>query len=141
MQSSAKRPFERMRNKFVKVMMTITSALDKKIAEGKTDLDKVKTWLSIRYPDHEKQLSDAQSVDELLKTIHRDCFFTNPDPLEALADLFDLQEEEQEVEQYRNDLENYYQEVLAEDFIQQGVEEYNKNTNIEVSRVDWKQGH
>ena len=124
MHSEAKRSSERMRTKFVKLIKTIMSALEEKIAEGKTDLDEVKTYFSIQYPNHEKQLLDAQSVNELLKVTHRDFSFTNPDFLDALTDMFVLQEEKKKVEQYNDDLKNYNQE----------------DTNKEVSRVDWKQG-
>ena len=133
MKSAARRAFELMKSKFVKLMKTLIYALRKKIAINEIDLQTIKTCLSLKDPDHEKQFNDAQTVDDLLKMIRSDCFFTNPDPLESLVVMFDLHEEEQKVEQYRHDLEKYYQEVLTEDFIQQGVEEYDKDANIEVS--------
>ena len=133
--STARRPFLQMTAKFVKLMNAIISALKKKIAEKKLDLNMIKTSLILRDPDHEKQFSDAQSVDDLLKVIRKDCAFTNPDHLEALTLIFDLHDEEKEVEQYREDLERYYQRVMAEDFVKQGLEEYDKDANIKVSAL------
>ena len=130
-----------MRAKFARLMRILMSALKKKIAEKAFDLETMKSQLSLDDLDHEKQFSAAQSVDDLLMVIRSDCAFTNPDPLEALTCMFDLHEEKQEVDQYRDDLKEYYQEVLAEDFIQEGLGEYDKDANIEVSALyNWGWG-
>ena len=135
MKSTARQKFTEMTAKFARLMGILMSALKKKIAEKVLDLDTMKSRLSFRDPDHEKQFSAAQSVDDLLKVIRSDCAFTNPDPLEALIWMFDLHEERQEVEKYRNDLEKYYQEVSAEEFIKEGLVQYDKDANIEVSAL------
>ena len=135
MLSTAEKKFERMTTKFTKLMMSIMSALEKKIAEKQLDLDKLKTFLIFKDPDHQKQFSDAQSVDDLLKVIRNNCAFTSPYLLEALSDMFELLEEEKKVQQYWNDLDKYYEEVLAEDFAKEGLVHYDKDANIEVSML------
>ena len=122
-----------MRGKFVKLMGTLRSALKKKIAEEEIDLDTLKTHLILRDLDHKEQFNDAQSVDALLTVIRQDCFFTNPDLLESLSSVFNILELKEEVERYRNELEDYYEQVLAEEFVKEGIEEYDKNANVVVS--------
>ena len=135
-QTRARRMFEVMRGQFVKLMGNIISALKRKINEKKIDLNDVKTHLILRDLDREEQYSAARSVEELVTVIRKDCFFTNPDLLESFTLEFDLKEEEEKVEQYRHDLENYYNQVLAEDFVQEGLEEYDKDASIEASDID-----
>ena len=125
--------FERMRSKFLKLKLTLISALRKKITEKEADLDSLKTHFILRDPDHEQQFIEAQSVDELLRVVLKDCYFTNPKVLANFAFEFDLPEVEEEVGRYWDDLMDYYDQLLDEDFVKKGLEQYDKNANIEVS--------
>ena len=131
-QSAARRKFEQMRGKFLKLFGTIMKALKKKIFEKEIDLDTLKTHLTFRDPDNEERYSASQCVEHLINVIHRDCFFTNPGLLESFTLEFDLPDVEEDVEQYRDDLEDYYQQVLAEDFVQEGLDQYDRDANVEV---------
>ena len=122
-----------MKIKFDKLKVTLASELKKKIAEKGTDLDSLKTNFIVMDPDHEQQFIDAQSVDELLRMVLKDCFFTNPIPLKKAASVFDLPDMEKEVGRYRDDLMDYYDQLLDEDFAKKALEQYDKNANIEVS--------
>ena len=122
-----------MRGKFVKLMRSLLSALKKKIAENEVDLDTLKTHLILRDLDHEEQFNNALSVEDLLKVVRRDCFFTNPDLLESFSSEFNLLELNDEVQQYRDDLEDYYEQVLAEEFVKEGLDQYDKDANVEVN--------
>ena len=124
-----------MRAKFLKLFGNIIKALKKKIDEKEIDLDTLKTHLTLRDLDNEKQYNASQSVEELMMVIRRDCFFTNPDLLESFIIEFDLPEVEEDVEQYRDVLEDYYQQVQAEDFVQEGLDQYDKDANVEVCYV------
>ena len=108
------------------------SALKKKITEREIELATLKTHLILREPNLEEQFNEAQSVEDLMKVILKDCSFTNPDLLESFALEFDLPGLEEKVERYRDDLHVYYDQVLAEDFAKEGADQYDKNANIEV---------
>ena len=133
MQWEARRSFERMTGKFLKLIGNIISVLKKKVTDKEIDLATLKTHLIVREPDHEEQYNEAQSVDDLLTKVFKGCSFTNPDLLESFTLEFDLPEVEKEVERYRNDLEDYRDQVLTEDFVKEGLEQYDQNANIEVS--------
>ena len=134
-QSVARRKFEQMRGKFLKLFGTIMKALQKKIDEKEIDLNSLKTHLILRDPDKQKQYSVSQSVEDLMIAVRSDCFFTNPDLLESFTVQFDLPDVEEDVNRYRNDLEDYYEKVQAEDFVQQGLDHYDKDANVEVCYV------
>ena len=110
-------------------------ALKKKIDEEETDLDSLKTHFTFRDGDNEERYNASQSVDDLMKVICRNCFFTNPDLLESLTMEFDLPDVKEDVNQYRSHLEDYYEKVQAEDFVQKGVEQYDKDDTVEVCYV------
>ena len=133
MRSAVEWNFEKMRTNFDKLKVTLASALKKKIAEKGIDLESLKTDFIFMDPDHEKQFNEAQSVDELLRMVLKDCFFTNPIPLSRTASVFDLPDLEKEVGRYRDKLMDYYDQLLDEDFAKKALEQYDKNANIEVS--------
>ena len=124
-----------MRGKFLKLTRTITSALKKKITDKEIELATLRSQLIQREPDRKKQFYEAQSVDELLTVMFEDCSFTNPDLLESLAVEYDLPEVEKEVGQYNDNLNQYYDQVLDEDFAKESLHEYKKDANITVSML------
>ena len=123
-----------MRGKFATLMTTTILALNKKIDEEEIEMDSLKTLLILKDRDREKQYSNAQSVKDLMKVIREDSFFTNPYHLESLTLEFNLKEVQEKVEMYSDDLEDYYDQVLAEDFVQEILNQYDKVANIEVSK-------
>ena len=134
-QTAVRRKFEQMRGKFFKLLGTVMETLKKKIGEREIDLDTLKTHLTFRDPDNEERYKASQSVEDLMMVIRRDCFVTNPDLLESFTVEFDLPDVEEGVERYRDDLEDYYQQVQAEDFVQEGLEQYDKDANVEVCYI------
>ena len=122
-----------MRGKFLKLTRIIGSALKKKMTDEEIELATLKCQLIQREPDYEEEFKEAQSVDDLLTVVFKGCPLTDPDLLESFAVEFELPEVEEEVGKYRDDLKQYYNQVLAEDFVRESIEEYDKNTNITVS--------
>ena len=122
-----------MRGKCLRLTRKIISALKKKITDKEIELATMKSQFILREPDHEDQFNEAQSVDALLMVVFKGCLFIDPDLLESLAVEFELFEVEEEVGEYRDDLENYFAQVLAEDFAKENLDQYNKDANIEVS--------
>ena len=122
-----------MTGKFLRLTRTITSALKKKIADKEIELATLKSQLIQRRPDQEEQFNEAPSVDAFLTVVFKRCPFTNPDLLESFTLEFDLPEVEEEVGKYRDDLEQYYDQVKAQDFVKEGLNEYDKDSNITVS--------
>ena len=125
-----------IRSKYGDLFCSLITELKQKIDKKEIELDALKTFLKFASPDLECGVDAAESVESVMSVVRNNYFFTNTAPLEEIARKFSLSFVQKEIEAFILERKKYYEEIRAEDFITRAMEEYDKDSNVEVRFCD-----
>ena len=97
------------------------------------DLTALKKFLSAAFRDTRDQVRDLESMDQLEEFILDHSSFTDFTMLEGVANTFDLEKIEKELNSFTEYRNKMYGQILAEDFEAAGINECVKDSQTQVS--------
>ena len=101
--------FEDMRLKFGSAFIQVKRVFTKR----KLNINDVKEYIIIWYPDLEPQLSYKKTIGEVLDVLKRKCNIINLRPLETLASEFNIEDVEPIIKPYKEEAKKFCKSVSA----------------------------
>ena len=125
---NAEQKFDKMRMRFG----SIVQKLCKNLTSKPVTLRDLKDHLIFSFSDLEEYIEQCSSIAEVMKVLRKSnyCSFANCLIVECLVQEFELEDIAKDLKCYCSERSEYYETIMAEDFIQEAYECIGRNRKV-----------